>query len=146
MSAVTSVPGQSSSSLLGMVARIVAMPVAGSTRVLDHGDLAVGALVVAGNDRLHGRGFGRDGLANVGKIFLRHREADVDGRSLIDGRHRRGVGLTHEIADLDVGHADAAGNRRADRAEAKLDLQIFELGAVRFRGRAGHVDLRSAHC
>ena len=40
-----------------------------------------------------------------------------------------GVGLPHEIADLDVGHADAAGDRRADRAVAELHLQILELRA-----------------
>ena len=37
------------------------------------------------------------------------------------------IGLAHEIADLDGGHADATGDRRADRAIAELDLEIFQL-------------------
>ena len=111
-------------------------------RVLDHGDLAVGVLGLTRNYRLHGRGFRRNGLANVGKIFLRHGEADVDGRSLIDRRHRCGVGLAHKIPDLDVGHADAAGNRCADRPQKpELDLQVFGWARL-IRRRARHVDLR----
>ena len=57
--------------------------------------------------------FGSERLADVGQHLLRHGEGDVDRRHLVDGRHRRGVGLAHEIADLDHGRADAAGDRRA---------------------------------
>src|SRR3990172_9240043 len=65
----------------------------------------------------HHRGLGGDSLTDVGQNVLRHGKADIDRRRLDDGRHRRSVGLAHEIADLHVGHADAAGNRRADRSE-----------------------------
>ena len=55
---VTSVPGHSISSLFGMVARIVTIPVADIDRVLDHGDLAAGAASWSPrHDSLDSRGF-----------------------------------------------------------------------------------------
>ena len=117
------------------------MPVAASTVFSIIVTLPVGELLIARNDRLHRRGLRGDRLADVGQIALRHREGHIDRRHLNDGRERRGVGLTHEIADLHVGHADASGDRRADRAEAELNLQIFELRAVGFRVRARDIDL-----
>ena len=65
-----------------MVARIVAMPVAGSTVFSIIVTWPLARLSVAGNDRLDGRGLGGDRLADVGQIVLRHREADIDRRHL----------------------------------------------------------------
>ena len=65
-SVVTSVPGQSSSSLFGMVARIIAMPVAGSTVFSIMVTWPRGALVGARHDGLDGRGFAGERLADVG--------------------------------------------------------------------------------
>ncbi len=36
------------------------------------------------------------------------------------------IGRTHEVADLDVGRADPARERRADQGVALLDLQIVQ--------------------
>ena len=51
------------------------------------------------------------------------------------------VGLPHDVADLDACHADAAGDRRADRAIAELHLQAFERRLVGIGERARDVDL-----
>ena len=48
----------------------------------------------------------------------------------------------HEIADLHIGLAHAAGNRRADFGEVELNLQILQRRAIGFRGRARDIDLR----
>ncbi len=140
-SVVTRVPGQSTSSLFGMVARMVTMPVAGSTVFSIIVTWPLACFCVAGNDRLDGGGFRRQRLADLGQNLLRHREADIDRRHLVDGRHRRGVGLAHEIADLDGGRADAAGDRRGDGAIAELDFEIFEQPGVGLDGGAEDVGL-----
>ena len=54
---------------------------------------------------------------------------------------RRGIGRPHEIADLDVGGADPAGERRADRGVAHLDLQIVERRLVGLDGAGQDVGL-----
>ncbi len=82
-----------------------------------------------------------DRLANVLQRALRHREGDVDRRHLDDGRERSDVGLAHEIADLHVGHAGSPADRRADVAEAELNLQIFQRRLVGFRSRPRDIDL-----
>ena len=117
-SVVTSVPGHSTSSLFGMVARMVAMPVAASTVFSIMVTCAGARLSPPGMIASMRGGLGGERAADLRQVLLRHREADIDRRHLVDGRHRRGVGLAHEIADLDVGRADAAGDRRADRADS----------------------------
>ena len=135
-SVVTSVPGQSISFAFGMVARIMAMPVAGSTVFSIMVTWPVARLSEPGDDRVDGRGLVGERLADIGQALLRHREGDVDRRHLVDGRHWRGVGLAHEIADLDGGGADAAGDRRGDGAIAELDLEIVEQALIGLDRRA----------
>ena len=60
--ALTSVPGHSSSSLFGMVARTVTMPVAGSTVFSTIVTWPVARASLAGNDRLERRGLGGERL------------------------------------------------------------------------------------
>ena len=64
----TSVPGHSSSSVFGMVARTVTMPVGAIDGVLDHRDLAGGAPRVARDDRLDRRGLVGQRLAQIGQV------------------------------------------------------------------------------
>ena len=52
-----------------------------------------------------------------------------------------GVGRPHEIADLDVGRADPARERRADQGVALLDLEIVERGLIGLDGRRQDVGL-----
>ena len=115
----TSVPGHSSSSVFGMVARTGTVPVGGIDGVLDHRHLAAGLATVARDDRLDGRGLVGERLAQIRQTALRQREGDVDRRDLDDGRKRDRVGLAREVADLDVRHADAAGDRRADDVQSR---------------------------
>ena len=74
---------------------------------------------------------------------MRERERHIDRRGLDDGCQGGRVRLTHEVADLDHGHAGASGNRGAHRAVAELDVEIFQLCRVGVDRRAVNVDLGS---
>ena len=65
-------------------------------------------------------------IAQVDQHALRNGERHVDRRHLVDHGERRGVGGTHEIADLDIGSANPAGKRRADQSVALVNLQIVQ--------------------
>ena len=99
-------------------------------------------LVVAGNRGVDRRGFGGDRLPDIRQPVLRHGERHVDWRDLVDGGERGDIGGTHEIADLDRRGAHAAVDRRADGAEAKLDLEIIQRGAVGLDRGAENIGLR----
>ena len=94
-----------------------------------------------GNERLDDRGLVGDRLPQFRQIALRQRKGDVDRSDLDDGRERDRVGLARVVADLDVRHADAAGDRRADEREVALDPQQLELRGVGFDGGGEDVDL-----
>ena len=110
--------------------RTVIMPVVGIDGVFDHRDLALLRTLPAGNGGGHLRAVLRHGLAQIDQHTLGNREGDVDRRHLVDDRKRRGVGRTHEVADLDVGGADPARERRAEKGVALLNLQIVEHGLI----------------
>ena len=82
------------------------------------------------------------GLAQIDQHALRHRERHIDRRHLVDDGKRRGIGRTHEIADLHIGGADPPRERRADHGVAFLDLQIVERGLIGLDGAGQDVGLR----
>ena len=83
----------------------------------------------------------RHRLAQVDQHALRNRERHIDRRHLVDHGKRRGIGRAHEIADLHIGGADPARERRADRGVAFLDLQIVERGLIGLDGAGQDVGL-----
>src|SRR5438552_2376751 len=69
-------------------------------RILNHRDLAILGLLMAG-DRCNHPGFSdRHGLAEIDQHALPNGEGDIDRRHLVDDGERRGIGRTDEIADL----------------------------------------------
>ncbi len=96
--------------------------------VVDEGELAPVALAAARGDVDGSRG-GRRGAADLGEELLRHREADPDRVHLLDDDERGVVGL-HDVAGVDAEAAGAAGERRADRAVAEIEIRALDGGAI----------------
>ncbi len=72
-----------------------------------------------------------DPLAVFDHVGLARLERDIDRILADDGRERAGRG-TDQIADGEIGDADAAVDRRADLGIAEIDLGLFEQG-LRFQ-------------
>ena len=85
-------------------------------------------------------------LAQIDQHALRNGEGHIDRRHLVDDGKRRGIGRAHEIADLHIGGADPARERRADRGVALLDLQIFQRGLIGLDGAGQDVGPGSWRC
>ena len=113
----------------------------GVNGVFHHRHLAFLGALPAGNGRDHPRAVLGHGLAQIDQHALRDREGHVDRGHLVDHGERLGVGGTDEIADLHIGRADPARERRADQGIALLDLVIVEHGLIGLDGGDQRVGL-----
>ena len=59
------------------------------------------------------------------QLALADRKGDVDRILADDGREHAGVG-PDQVADAEIGAADAAGDRRVDLGVTKVDLRLLE--------------------
>lgn len=97
-------------------------------------------LVVDGEDRAFGQfvpvvpvpcldrevRVGRTGFQYLRKIDFRYGENDVDRLFLRDGDDAVGIGGVHDIAEIDLSQADAAGNRSGDAAVGELKFRVVD--------------------
>ena len=67
---------------------------------------------------------------DIAQILFRHRKRDIDRNDFVDRHERRRIVRADEVALLDLDTSRDSVDRRADRAEAELQLDSLDSGLV----------------